>query len=147
MLKKRSELAQSLMDFKFSSEAELQMFKVKLTNIRLDRAGENFPKIVKEFCLANFIHLEPSPAYAPQSNGSAERLLQEQWTRARVLLFSANLTKFLWPEVISHANCLRNRPPASRINYDVPILRWNNGTRIDHQNVLEFGTPGFALIY
>ncbi len=64
-LKKKSELSQALAEFKHRAEVELKMIGIKLTNIRLDRAGENLPNTVKEFCSDNGIHLEPSPAYAP----------------------------------------------------------------------------------
>ena len=53
------------------------MYGIRLTKIRLDPAGENLSITVKEFCSNNGIHLEPPPAYAPQSNGCAERIIQE----------------------------------------------------------------------
>ena len=44
------------------------------------------------------IHLEASPSYAPKSNGVAERLIQEHWTRNRTLLFASNLPNIVWGE-------------------------------------------------
>ena len=41
------------------------------------------------------IHLENSPACGPQSNGAAERLIQEHWNRSRKLIFESNLRKKL----------------------------------------------------
>jgi len=74
-------------------------------------------------------------------------LVKEHWTRARVILFASNLPTKLWPEAIEHGNWLRNRLPATRIQGDIPILRWDSRYRVKYTNLLEFGTPGFAYIY
>ncbi len=46
-LKKKSELSHELVKLKHPAEIELQMYGIKLTNIRLDRASENLPNTVK----------------------------------------------------------------------------------------------------
>ena len=97
--------------------------------------------------LAIWYQLDYSPAYDSESNGAAERLIREQWTRARVLLKASNLPNFLWGEAISHGNWLRNRLPASRIGNKLPILAWDPNTRINFKTLLNFGTSGFAFIY
>ena len=66
--------------------------------------------------------------------------------RARVLLFSSNLPKYLWPKAIDYANSLRNRFPSSRIDNEIPIMRWKSNTRIDYESLPEFGSPGFPFI-
>ncbi len=66
-LKKKSKLSHELAEFKHRAEVELQMYGTELSNIRLDRAGENLPNTVKEFCSNNGMHLDPSPAYAPKA--------------------------------------------------------------------------------
>lgn len=99
-----------------------------------------------EFCRTFGISLEYSPAFAAQSNGTAERLIQEHWTRARVLLFASTLPTNLWAEAISHGNWLRNRLQSRRIGGDIPILKWEQRTRVDFKSLLEFGTPGFVFI-
>lgn len=95
----------------------------------------------------NGIRMELSPAYAKQSNGDAERLIQEHWTRARVMLFAPNLTTHLWPEAMFHGSWLRNRLPANRINCKIPIKRCDPSSRVDYPKLIEFGSPGFAFIY
>ena len=72
--------------------------------------------------MQNGIKLEYSPIYASESNGAAERLIRELWTKARVLLKAADLSNFLWGEAISHVNWLCNRFPASRIGNKLLIL-------------------------
>lgn len=65
----------------------------RLTQIRMDKAGENTTNELLQFCTENGIALELSPAYASQRNGAAERLVQEHWARTRVLMFDADLPK------------------------------------------------------
>ncbi len=57
----------------------------------MDHHRENLSKAVKEFCRNHGINLEASPAYAMEFNGAGERLIQEHWTRARVMLCASNL--------------------------------------------------------
>jgi len=147
MLKLKSELYTALVAYKNRAEVELQEKGYRLSNIRMDRAGENLSNNVKIFCTQHGIGLEPSPAYAPQSNGAAERLIQEHWTRARVMLFGQNLPQTLWPEAILHANWLRNRLPSSRLKGGIPLLAWDSKLRVNYSDLLEFGSPGFSFIY
>ena len=129
------------------SELELQELPLKLTNIRLHRVGEDTREIVKRFCLSNGFYLELSTINGPESNGAAKRLIQEDWTRYKVLLFDANLPKQLWPESMKHANCIRNGVPSSKLNRQLSILKWNKNSRISYYSLLEFGAPGFACVY
>jgi len=119
----------------------------KLLNIRLDRAGENSSQQLKLYCSENGILLEYSPAYAPQSNGMAERLVQELSLRGRVLLHSANMEDRLWAEAMRHGNWLRNRLPAERIDGNIPIIKWNPSTRVNFGSLPIFGQQGYAFIY
>jgi len=107
-IKKKSDLFSSLKYYKERSE---HLLGRPMINIRLDGAGENMSNEVSDFCLQNGIRLEPSPPYAPQSNGVAERFMKELGMRSRVLLFSAKLDDTLWAEAMSHGNWLRNRLP------------------------------------
>ncbi len=146
-MKARAELFDALFEYKARSENELQEQGHRLTNIRLDRAGENLSTAEHEFCINHGIGSGQSPAYAKQSNSFAERLIQEHWTRARVMLFVSNLPKYLRPEAILHGNRLNNRLPASRINGNIPLKRCNPSARINYSKIFEFGAPGFAYIY
>jgi len=146
MLKTKDETSSVLEMFRNRAQTELSG-QVHLRRIRLDRAGENKAEDVQSFARKFGIKLEYSPAYASESNGSAERLIQEHWTRARVLLFASDLSLDVWGEAISHANWLRNRAPSSRLDGRIPILAWNPATEIDFSNVLEFGQKGHAFVY
>lgn len=119
----------------------------RLLNIRLDRAGENKPEVLQEYCNQNGIRLEYSPAYAPQSNGIAKRFMQELGLRCRVLLHAANFDDMLWAEAMNHGNWLRNRLPSERILGNIPMLLWDAKTRINFGTLPIFGQEGFAFLY
>ena len=118
-----------------------------MQNVRLDRAGENSSDFFVEFCKSHGISLDFSPPYASESNGAAERHIQEHWTRAGVLLFASQLPNSLWAEGIAHGNWIRNRLPVKRIGGGIPTLAWDPSSRIDFTSLLELGQPGFAFIY
>ena len=92
------------------------------------------------------MQLEYSPAYASQSNGVAERLIQDLWKMARSMLFGSDLPLELWGEAISHAAWLRNRLPNSTISMKIPFTLWT-GEKPNFTTLLRFGQPGYAYIY
>lgn len=148
LVKNRSEFLQSLRDYKEFAETHFAAHGHRIKKIRLDNAGEmTRSSETKRFCSSSGIQLEPSPPYSPESNGVAERLVQEHWTRARVLMFGTNLPNTLWGEALTFANWLRNRLPASRIGGETPITRWNPHVKTDFRNIPRFGQSGFAFIY
>ena len=117
------------------------------TRINTTQARENVKGEIEIFCKQQGIHLNPSPAYAPESNGTAERIVQEHWTRARVLIFASKLPSNLWGEALKHANWLRNRLPSSCVDDQLLILNWNPNTPVEFDSLLTFGQPGFGFIY
>ena len=132
----------------FKARSELEFDNVyRLKNTRLDRGGENKGADVTNFCKAAGAKLDFSPPHASESNGAADRLIQEQWKGARVLLFTSKLPQNLWAEAISHFNWLRNRCPSDRIDGRIQILEWNPRTRIDFHKVPVFGQSGYAFVY
>ena len=143
-LKKKSDLPIYLMKYKARSELQTGY---RIQKMRLDGAGENMSGTVEDFCTQHGIQLDPSPSHAHQSNGTAERLIQELWARTRVLLFASKLPATLWAEAMYHANWLRNRLPSSRIGNQIPALLWNPSTTIQFSKVPVFGQPGFAFKY
>lgn len=49
---------------------------ISVRMMRADNERENIPKDLQDFCTTNGINIEPSPAYAPYINCTAERLVQ-----------------------------------------------------------------------
>ena len=142
-LRQRSELLAALQQYKALVENELPF---RMLEVRLDKAGEHCSDLVTAFVRHNGLKMEYSPAYASQSNGASERLIQELWKVARTMLYEAKLDIKLWAEAISHANWLRNRLPAQRVNLRIPYTLWT-GARPDFSVVLQFGQPGYAFQY
>ena len=143
-LKKKSDLSICLMKYKAKTELETGC---RMQKLRLDGAGENMSKTVEAFCTPHGISLDPSPPYAHQSNGTAEKLIQELWARTRVLLFASKLPASLWAEAMNNSNWLQNRLPSSRINNNIPILLWDPSTMVEFSKVPVFGQTGFAFKY
>ena len=73
LLKYRAELFESLFGYRARSENKLKEQGYRLTNNRLDRAGENLSTALQEFCRNYGIGLKPSSAYAKQNNGVTKR--------------------------------------------------------------------------
>lgn len=80
ILKLHSELYGALVAYKTPAEVELQAKGYRLSNIRVNRAGENLSNNVRLFCEQHGIGLDLSSPYEPQRNGAAERLIQKHWT-------------------------------------------------------------------
>lgn len=114
--------------------------------LRLGRAGENTSTAVIEFSLQYGMRLEYSPPHAGQSNGTAERLIQELWKVGRIMLLASRLSLALWAEAISHANWIRNKLPSSRVCMEIPFTILF-GRKPDLSPPLKFGQPGYAFEY
>ena len=83
---------------------------------------ENPLREVRNLCITNEIQMELSPAFATQSNGTAERFMQELGMRVRDLLFTCQLPTAFWAEALIHASWCRNRLPSESVNGQIPIL-------------------------
>ena len=147
LLKAKSDLGQALMQYKAYAENHFATERYRIQTIRLDQARENVKGVVANFCKKEGIRINPSPDYAPERNGISERIVQEHWTRARILMIASKLPINLWGGALKHANWLRNRLPARRINNGLPILVWSPNSYIDFESQLTFGQPGFGFIY
>lgn len=144
---RKSDLPAVIMQYIKVVENKFSREGFRITRLRCDRAKENYPREVVEFNQSHGIEVNFSPAYAPESNGLAERLVQEHWTRARVMLFASDLPFNLWGEALHHANWLRNRTPSSRIDGSIPLLAWDKHASIDFKTLLTFGQAGYAFLY
>lgn len=142
--KKKPELPKVLTEYKMRSERQTGF---PLRQLCVDGAAGNLSGEFQTFCGENGIELKPSPPHAHQSNGTAERLIQEFWQRTRVLLFASKLPHSIWAEAMHHANWLRNRLLSTLIQGDIPILLWQPRTRMHFNKVPVNGQPRFAFRY
>ena len=74
-LKKKSDLPRSVIAQVKAIEAHLFADSYRITNLRCDRAKENYSDAVMGFNHIQGIKIDFSPAYASKSNGAAERLV------------------------------------------------------------------------
>eukprot|EP00178_Gracilaria_changii_P007659 TRINITY_DN2408_c0_g1_i1.p1 TRINITY_DN2408_c0_g1~~TRINITY_DN2408_c0_g1_i1.p1 ORF type:complete len:739 (-),score=46.72 TRINITY_DN2408_c0_g1_i1:861-3077(-) len=129
----------------YKARVENELSPNRIYRVRLDGAGENRSDDFIMYAMENGIILEYNPPYAHQSNGAAEKIIQDLWKTARTLLQASQLPLELWEEAISHANYLRNRLPNSRVEW-IPFTLWF-GQKPDFSNLLKFGQKGHAFIY
>ena len=81
----------------------LTMTGIKITNIRVDGAGE-FAKSARfqAYCAANSINIEEVPAYTHTFNARAEGAIRICKEKVRALLRRANLPRRFWPDALLH---------------------------------------------
>lgn len=105
-------------------------------------------KGLMNFRSSSGIEVKSSPIWAPESNGTAERLFQERWTRTRVLLCDSDpLPHNLWDEALKHANWLSNRLPTSFVIGHILIQLWDPIIKIDFLSLVIFVQTGFDFVY
>ena len=120
-------------------EKNFSTLRVRVRTLRSDRAGEKITSELQEYLANAGIIIKTSPPYAPVSNSLAERIVQENWTRARVLIFATYLPQNLWGEAMNRAKCLRNRVPPARVKFETPLEGCDQSALIDFAQLLEFG--------
>jgi hypothetical protein len=80
---------------------------------------------------------------SPPQNGVAERGMRTRAERARALLLSSGLPRFLWEEAMKHTTWLQNRTPASALNGKTPH-EMKHKRKPDFTNVQEFGAAAYV---
>ncbi|TPX43993.1 hypothetical protein SeLEV6574_g04777 [Synchytrium endobioticum] len=93
-------------------DAKSSMFKNQygqgIKIIRTDNGGEYINSKFKEYTdNEGIVHQKTTP-YTPSQNGIAERLNRTIIQIARALKTESGLPDQLWPEIVLHANYLRN---------------------------------------
>lgn len=121
-MKQRSDTSVEVKSYIATFESMCSLRSTRLLKIRCDNAGKNIPEELELYCNSSGIEIKKSPEYAPKSNGLAERVVQENCTRAKSILVASGLPANLWGEAINHENLLRNRSPSSRINNKIPVF-------------------------
>lgn len=85
----------------------------RVKTVRSDRGGEYLSASFQEYCQKQGIVHQTSSPYAPEQNGSAERLNRTLMERVRAMLLDSGLSKGLWAEALVTANYVRNRSSVS----------------------------------
>lgn len=94
-------------------------YEIKI--IRTDRGGEFLNQKMTQICRQYGIVQQTSNAHTPQQNGVAERLNRTLADKVRCIYADQpNIPAYLWPEVFSHVNYLRNLSPTSALAKKTP---------------------------
>lgn len=83
---KKYDLNVVLISYINAVEAHFALEKYKITLIRSDKESENYSLELVSILDNWGIEIYFSLSYAPESNGFSKRLVQENWTKPRVLL-------------------------------------------------------------
>ena len=93
----------------------LTQFQEKIKIVRSDNGKEYLNKILGKFFLEKGIVHQSSYKDTPQQNGITER--KNKHLLEVAILFSKNITKYLWGEAILTATYLINRMPSRILNF------------------------------
>jgi Reverse transcriptase (RNA-dependent DNA polymerase) len=130
---------------KWKAEAE-NFSGCKVKHLRTDGGGE-YEREVKKFLHETGIIHQPTPAYAHESNGMAERLNRTLNEMARAMLIQANMPQQFWDEAIQTAAYVKNMLPHAFFGPDStsPYERWHN-TSPPFDTLRPFGCTVYATI-
>jgi Reverse transcriptase (RNA-dependent DNA polymerase)/gag-polypeptide of LTR copia-type/GAG-pre-integrase domain len=80
---------------------------------------------------------------SPPQNGVSERGMRTRAERARALLISSGLPRFLWEEAMRHSAWLQDRTPARALNGKTPYEMGHN-KKPNLAGIQEFGTAAYV---
>ena len=90
------------------------------------------------------VTLQTTPPYSPESNSVAERFNRTVQDKTRTIMAAAYLPGFLWAEILSATNLLRNMTPVSNLAC-TPFEMWT-GKRPDLLVLRVIGCKAFCQI-
>ena len=114
LMKEKSEVGK-LSQF-FFNKIETQ-FQVKIWNFHIDNRNEYFNEFLGSFLKEKYIHHQYTYVTTPQQNGIAERKNKHLLEVAHAIMFSMNIPRYFWGEVILIASYLINRMPTRFLKY------------------------------
>jgi hypothetical protein len=99
----------------YQAWVENQGFRIK--RFRSDNgSGEYSNSVFLGLLGEKGITFEPSPPYTQHKNGTAERMIRTLNTKARSMMWDANVPTKFWPEAIRTACYLHRRSPTSSLS-------------------------------
>ena len=90
------------------------------------------------------VTLQTTPPYSPESNSVAERFNRTIQDKTRTIMAAAALPGFLWAEILSATNLLRNMTPVANLAC-TPFERWT-GRKPDLSALRVIGCKAFCQI-
>lgn len=112
--------------------------------LRCDRGREYINNDVRSFLSHEGIILQCTVGYAPEQNGTAERMNRTLMEAARTMLVDSGLSSCFWAEAIRHACFVFNRCPNNKSN-DTPLERFLK-MKPNYDEFHEFGCDAYTMI-
>lgn len=112
--------------------------------LRSDRGTEYLNKDLQTFLADEGIKFECTVGYAPEQNGTAERMNRTLMEPARTMLAEAGLPKCYWAEAVRHSCYVYNRL-VNRKHKKTP-LELMYGTKPDYNNIYQFGCDVYVMV-
>ncbi len=118
----------------------------KLKRFRSDGGGEYINKPFKTFCAEAGIIMEQTAPYSPVQNGIAERINQTLLEHMRAMIFSKNISKTLWLEVIAYVCYIKNRSPTRALGSNTMPYKVFYNKKPNIARLQEFGIQCWIMV-
>ena len=138
-LKQKSDVPGAIRQFLVQMETQTGL---KVKRWHSDNGGEFISKVMEDMAKENGIIHEPTAAYNPEQNGSAERSMYTIWDGARALFKDTDLDINLWPEMVRTKIYLLNRSPTNALKGTTPFQAWED-TLPDLSHLRVLGSLGY----
>ena len=118
LMHKKSEVENLFKDFYTMVETH---FQTKISILHIDDGTEYFNEKLGSFLKENGIHHQSTCVDTSQQNGIAERKNKHLLEVAHAIMFSMNVSKYLWGEVVLTASYLINKMSTRVLKYSMPL--------------------------
>ena len=96
-------------------------FQMSIQVLKTDNARDFFNSTLGPYLLSNGIVRQSTCMDTPQQNGVAERKNRHLLEVTRSLVFTSNIPKRFWGEVVLIATYLINRMPSRILKFKTPV--------------------------
>src|SRR6266481_5165849 len=118
----------------------------KLKHFHSDGGGEYINEPFKTFCAKAGIIMEQTAPYSPVQNSIGEWINQTLLEHARVMIFSKNISKTLWPEAIAYACYIKNRSPMHMLGSNTMLYEVFYNKKPNIARLQEFGIQCWIMV-
>ena len=140
-IRRKSDAAAQILEWKAVAEGQS---KTKLLTLRTDNGGEFTSKDFRSNMALLGVTLQTTPPYSPESNSVAERFNRTVQDKTRTIMAAAALPGYLWAEILSATNLLRNMTPVTNLRC-TPFEMWT-GRKPDLSLLRVIGCKAFSQI-
>ena len=111
-----------------------------IKSIRLDNAGEFFPRAFDDFCMSLGVTIEHPVTHVHTQNSLAESFIKRLQLVVRSLLMRTKLSVFTWRHAILHVVALVRIGPSAYHKHSPLQLAFDQPSNISHLRVFDCAT-------